>query len=66
MGKSWKGLKRRIIHRVGWKIARTLYWVDRYWPSPSNLGTRIIEWMERKRCCCERHGLYEVENKKEN
>lgn len=43
-----------------WKIANFLYWLDRHWWRPSSAADDIIDWMETRGLCCEKHGRKSV------
>lgn len=46
----------KSVRWVGWKLAHLFYWIgklgSRY---GTGTGNWIIEWMEKRGVCCERH-----------
>lgn len=49
-----------LSSRILWRIAKFLYWLDRHWWKPASLGNSIVDFMETRGVCCERHAKGEV------
>lgn len=65
----WEVLvRRRVLHALGWWLARQFWALDGHWPRPSNWANGVVSWMEQRGICCERHaisGEYVTETRKD-
>lgn len=57
--KSW-------VPKLLWKLYHTLNWLRRVVQKVSFDSNRIIEWMEVRGLCCERHAILKEEQSPED